>query len=371
MVKAEPSAVPLQIAEGLDVVVISDNEILVQFGSRSHPSRLFRDTDLTGALGEIFGRLQDGPASRDDLLAQVAESGADAVALLDGLCERGILVPTDTDLVAQYLGYTFSGTTQLKDFQVGQIGAGPVGAYVAEILLQHGIGRLRLADDREADASWSRFVGKPGGRSHQFTEVGLRDRLAKLGYDGVEAGQAGSFDDSLLALVHESDLVILTLERPDVRLAHLVNRVALTTDTPWIAACLDGNFGVAGPMFAPGITACYNDYRALADAATPSPMMARAYRRHRPAPAGHSFFPGLPAYAASLAGFVSVAATQMLLSSSSFLLGRTLTVNFDAMIIDVEDVLRLPRCPVCRPYRSAAQTPFPAEAVSRGRASAR
>ena len=363
----EPSAVPLRIAEGLDVVVISDNEILLQFGSRSQPSRLFRDTDLTGVLGQVFGRLRSGPASRDDLLAEAADAQADVAGLLDRLTAQGILVQVDTDPIEQYLSYTFTGQTRLAEFQIGQIGAGPVGAQVAENLLQHGIGRLRLLDDRKPDPIWSTLVRIPGeSAAGKLAQVGLRDRLVGLGYAGVEAVESGC-DDALASVAAESDVVVLTLERPDIRLAHLLNRHCLAAGTPWIAACLDGNFGVAGPLFVPGVTACYNDFRALADAATPSPMMARVYRRQATDRGADSFFPGLPAYAAIIGGFISVAAVHLLLSGTSYLLGRTLTVNFDRMMIDVEDVLRLPRCPVCRQQRSAYQPPFSAEVVDRGR----
>jgi hypothetical protein len=372
-VTAESALVgPIRIAEGLDIVIISDNEVLVQFGSRSHPSRLFRDTELTGVLGRIFARLKQGPATRDELLIEESSTAADATALLDSLTSQGILSRAGADPVEQYLGYTFTGQTSLAGFTVGQIGAGPVGAQIAETLLQHGIGRLRLLDQRESDAVWSRFV-KTAGEAEPLRQagIGLRKRLTDLGYNGVEFDDSNaddaSLDASLAAISAESDLVILSLERPDVRLAHRVNRHCLIAGTPWIMACLDGNLGIAGPLFIPGVTACFNDYRTLADAGTPSPLMARVYRRYVSQRDTGSFFPGLPAYAAVIGGYISVAAVHQLLSGTSFLLGRTLTLNFDYMTLDAEDVLRLPRCPVCRQERSAYQPPFSADIVTRGR----
>src|SRR6266511_5800447 len=70
---AEPGELGLQlrIAEGLEAILISDNEVLVQFGSRSHPSQMLRDTELTGILGKIVGRLQEGPAGPVDLLSGI------------------------------------------------------------------------------------------------------------------------------------------------------------------------------------------------------------------------------------------------------------------------------------------------------------
>ena len=44
-------------AEGLDFVLVSENELLVQFGTRSRPSELFRDDDVSGVIGKVIGEL--------------------------------------------------------------------------------------------------------------------------------------------------------------------------------------------------------------------------------------------------------------------------------------------------------------------------
>jgi hypothetical protein len=115
----------------------------------------------------------------------------------------------------------------------------------------------------------------------------------------------------------------------------------------------------------PGVTACYNDFRTLADAADASPLMARVYRNHAVRRGATTFSPGLPAHAEIMSGFVSLAAVHHLLMGTSYLLGRALTIGFDRMTLDVEDVLKLPRCPVCGRLRSAYQPPFSAEVVTR------
>ena len=45
----------LVAAGGLDLVFISDDELLIQFGIRSRPSELLRDADLTGILQKLSG----------------------------------------------------------------------------------------------------------------------------------------------------------------------------------------------------------------------------------------------------------------------------------------------------------------------------
>jgi hypothetical protein len=75
--------------------------------------------------------------------------------------------------------------------------------------------------------------------------------------------------------------------------------------------------------------------------------MARKHRQHLLARSRASFFPGLPAYVDIVAGFSSLAVVHYLLRESTFALGRVLVCNFEQMLLDVEDVLKLPRCPVC------------------------
>lgn len=84
-----------RIAAGLDVVVLSADEVLVQFGSRSHPSELVRDSDLTGILGRAIARLHKGAVAGDmgisaSLVTEFADEELDAAALVDGV-EDGCL----------------------------------------------------------------------------------------------------------------------------------------------------------------------------------------------------------------------------------------------------------------------------------------
>jgi bacteriocin biosynthesis cyclodehydratase domain-containing protein len=368
-VEAPVPADELRIAEGLDAIVLSDNEVLVQFGSRSYPSQLLRDTDLTGILGTVFGLLTAGPKRRDDLLDHVEpEHRAEAAKLVDRLQDAGILARTRTSPVDQYLAYTFTGQTDLAANSISLIGAGPIGARIAETLLQHGIGQVRLLEGRAPDAVWHTLVQARGGDGSPpagSAQAMLRDRLRDLGYSGVEAVEGDVDDASVARAVASSDLTVVALEQLDIRIAHLVNRLCIAAAKPWLHVVLDGGRSVAGPLFVPGVTACYNDFRTLAEAADASPLMARVYRNHVARRGAATFLPGLPAHAEIVSGFASLAVVHQLLAGTSYLLGRALTISFDRMMIDVEDVLKLPRCPVCGQLRNAYQPPFSAEVVTR------
>ena len=94
----------LRVAEGLDVVVISADEVLIQFGSRSHPSELLRDSDSSGAMAVIFSRLLHSPATPSELLTLVpAIHRSGAAALVSDLVSRGILAGVECSPVDQYL----------------------------------------------------------------------------------------------------------------------------------------------------------------------------------------------------------------------------------------------------------------------------
>jgi bacteriocin biosynthesis cyclodehydratase domain-containing protein len=355
------------IAEGLDVVRISANEVLVQFGSRSYPSELLRDTDLTGVLGEVFARLEEGPISIEELVAGYgAEDRVSSLALIDDLLERGILSDADASPVEQYLRYTFTGTTALAERTVSVIGAGPIGARVAQGLLQHGVGRLTLLDDRTADELWYRMqpLEMAGALSRGPANVVLKDRLRAAGHVGVEALDEPLDTTGVETAVARSDFSVLALEQPDLHLAHLVNRFCIRDRRPWLLIVIDGNLGIVGPLFLPVETACYSDYRTLVEAGMRSPEMARKHRQHILRRHRVSFFPGLPSYAEIVAGYGTLAAVHFLVRQTSFLLGRVITIDFDRMVLDVEDVLKLPRCPVCGTDKKAYQPAFSPEIVT-------
>jgi bacteriocin biosynthesis cyclodehydratase domain-containing protein len=349
----------LGVAEGLDLVLISDDEVLIQFGTRSRPSELLRDGDATGILGRVVGRLVQRPASVEELLFHAPPNHqADLRHLLIDLIDRGIVVDLRSSPIEQYLRYTFEGEPHAAKSRVVMIGAGPLGGRIAQTFLQHGIGKLALLDERPVDPLWDAFTPfglTPGGDGRRADAV-LRERLtvpvecldAKLDSAGVELAVANS------------DFLVLALEQPDVRVAHLVNRFAIRDRKPWLLATIDGNLGLVGPLFHPVDTACYNDYQTLAVAATPSPAMARKHREHRLGGGVRSFFAGLPSYAEIVAGHASLAVVHFLLRGTCFALGRVMVIDFDRMRIDVEDVLKLPRCPVCGTQKSAYRPPFPA-----------
>jgi len=379
----------LRVADGLDVVLISDDEVLVQFGSRSQPSRLYRDTDLSGVIGRVFARLVRGAASLEDLRRCCPGAAESAEDFAERLVGEGILVDVDRDPVQQYLAYSYSGDTSLDAYRVGVIGAGPLGAGLAECLLGHGVGGVSLYDPRPVDPTWHRYLGGPRAAvdgelegsgtepAHQALRSRLLDRTGRGGatsepHDGaradghaVEILGAADVESALDVALDRCQVLALCLEQPDVRLGHIVNRACLRSATPWVNCTLDGNLGVSGPVFLPDVTACFNDFRVLFDAATPSRTMASLHRAHADARGAPSFFPGLPSFVSIVSGYVALGVVQFLLTGSGFLLGRAVVHDFGQMTVNAEDVLRMPRCPMCSGQVAAYRPVFSPEVVTR------
>jgi bacteriocin biosynthesis cyclodehydratase domain-containing protein len=358
----------VDVCPGLDLVVLSDDEVLVQFGTRSMPSELIRDTDLTGIIGKLIGRLQaDGPVPIDDLIAAVpADKRADARGFIDDLLSRGFLAREGTSPVEQYLRFTLTGETSLAAHRVSLIGCGPIGVLVAEALVQNGIGELHLLDPRPIDEVWNAYCGAGPGGAQGPAHSALAARLRNAGCSNVSAAtykrlETGSIGEAVLG----ADVVVIALEQPDLRSCHLVNRICIRQDTPWLLATIDGNRGLVGPLFVPGHTACYSCYQTLAWAATPSSVMAQRYRQHLIQRGASSFFPGLPGFAQLVAGYTSLAAVHFLLRQTSFALGKVVTLELNNMTVDLEEVLKLPRCPVCGTVGSPPSPPFSGEIATR------
>jgi bacteriocin biosynthesis cyclodehydratase domain-containing protein len=347
----ETGEVVVCAAHGLDIVVISDDEVLIQYGTRSRPSELLRDTDLKGFVGVIMASVLREPATLNQLLAGIrGENRGEALEFITDLLERGILTDSRRDPIGQYLGYTFAGKGGLSDKTIGVIGLGPIGIRIAFSLLQHGAGKVLLLDDRVADATWSKFVplvpAKQRGPVRKVSVL-VSEYLQDCDCDRAEVVAEPMNVTGMQEIVKRASLVILALEHPTISLPHLLNRLCLRHRTPWMLVAIDGNYGLVGPLFIPSKTACYNDYRTLADAATPSPQMARKHRQFLHARDAGPFFSGLPAYAEIAASHASLAAVHYLLRDTCFAVGRVLVIDFDRMTLELEDVLKLPRCPVC------------------------
>jgi bacteriocin biosynthesis cyclodehydratase domain-containing protein len=357
------------VAAGIDVVILDDNEVLFKFGSRSAPEHLARDPDRRGVLGGIVQEFLRGPRRIPDLLeAAGMTSGDELLDVIQRLVDIKVLAPEQQSAVDQYLSYTYRGHTALETTSVTILGCGPLGGRIADSLMQHGVGRMRLWDDRYADSQWE--SSWPAPLKHPDAECddgtllvheALQASLARSGRS-VSLVTGGVDDAEVESAIGESDLTIVAFEQPRLSILHRVNRLCLSEGRPWLMATVDGNLGQAGPLFAGNNSSCFNCLEALRTSTLSADHVAKRFRQHI-ARSKRSFFAALPSYADIVAGYTALAAVQHLIGRGAYLQSRLLTINFEHMFLDVEDVLKLPRCPVCGQARSMYRPAFPPEVV--------
>jgi bacteriocin biosynthesis cyclodehydratase domain-containing protein len=360
----------LQVSDGLDMILLSPDEVLIQFGVRSGPSELIRDPESTGAIAHVVTRLAGGPTSPAELVSGLSGSCQQvARQVIELLATKAYLAEEGTNPTEQYLRYSQSHTSSLSAHHVAVIGCGPIGSRVAVALLESGVGMVTAVDDRMPDRHWQgTFPSAP-----QFGDGALSHRpVSEIFSSGLPADHSrrvrpvvGLFDSDVLRdATAEADFVVLALECPSLTLSHRLNRICVDRQLPWMSLTLDGNVGMAGPIFVPPTTACFNCFTALSQAPVANREMTQKYRRYQDSKKASSFFVGLPSYADILAGHGGHAAVRFLIGRSGPLVGRALLLDFDRLGMDLEDVLRLPRCPACGVLDAGHRSAFPAEVVA-------
>jgi bacteriocin biosynthesis cyclodehydratase domain-containing protein len=343
----------------LRVVFTSNDEVLVKHSGRSPISRIIRDDGRTKLLGAVLRNIKEH-GTLDALLASgtvPADKKAEAEELFAYLIEEQVLVPSGEDVIQVFLGSILGGTQPVGSAVVGLVGAGYLGSRVAEELARLPVGELHLLDDRRVEKSaidrrFFRVAPERVEDDRPFTDL-VADHLQTVGPARVSRHLESRRDRTALReLFAQCQLVILASESLDSSLMHTVNEVALETGKPWLCLHIDGSEAFIGPLFVPMESACYNEYQVQHEATCVG--VKDEYLTYKEALDDPSLgFEHLtfPAYLEVAAGMAAVAAARYLISGKSFLVGRSLRFDFDRLGVDTEEILRLPRCPACAPYR--------------------
>ena len=343
----------------LRVVFTSNDEVLVKHSGRSPISRIIRDDGRTKLLGAVLRNIKEH-SNLDDLLASgavPADKQAEAEELFAYLIQEQVLVPAGQDVIQVFLGSILGGTHPVGEAIVGLIGAGYLGSRVAEELARLPIGELHLLDERKVEKSaidrrFFRVAPERVADDRPFADL-VAEHLKSFGPTRVSRHLEGRRDrPALRELFSQCQLVILASESLDSSLMHTVNEIALETGKPWLCVHIDGSEAFIGPLFLPMESACYNEYQVQHEATCVG--VKDEYLTYKEALDDPSLgFEHLtfPAYLEVAAGMAAVAAARYLISGKSFLVGRSLRFDFERLGVDTEEILRLPRCPACAPYR--------------------
>ncbi len=361
---------PLVLNPHLRVVQCGNDELLVKHGFRSRFSTLLRDDGRTGLLAVVLRAFRE-PSTLADLERSGAVSSSrvtDATSLLEQLVSQKVLIRPADYLPRVYLSMRFgdAGAAALEPACIGIVGCGPLGSRMAQELARMRVDRLVLLDDRAArrdDAAYfdcaTRLV-EPGAAFVQITARALQE----IGYTRASPAHAPLHDDNALTRYFEQcGLVLVALERYSPSVLHAANRAALDTGRPWMSVYFDGSEAVIGPIYAPGETACYNEFEIQNEACIARQDDYHVYKDSLTPPAAPADDrrvpdPVLPPFLAIASGWATAAALPFVAGVKSFLLERAVRIDFERLEIDYQDILRLPRCPACSPTRPAYRHTF-------------
>lgn len=348
----------------LRVIFTSDDEILIKHGARSPTSRIVRDDGRTRLLGTVLRGLQSHGSLAALLERRLipADQQQSASELIEYLHQEQVLQRAGEDVVQTYLSSVVRAPSRLTDARVVQVGAGYLGSRIAEELVRLQIGELTLLDDRSMQSAEldRRFFQLPPrlvqtGRSYVGSVV---EHLQQGGDTRVLGQHVSVLDkDALRAALASAHLVVVAAESMSLRLMHTVNEVALELRKPWLAVQMDGSEAFVGPLFVPGESACYNEFQLQHEAS--SGAVKDEYLTYKEAlnsPELRFEHLSLPPFVQTACGFAATAVMRFLSTGKCFLLGRCLRIDFERLSVDTEEVLRLPRCPACSPYKPYRHT---------------
>lgn len=356
----EEATTQFRVNPHVRIIFCTDDEVLVKHGIRSRFSILLRDDGRTKLLGRLL-RASDTTVS----LAQLLESGViseselpDAEALVQYLRKRKVLIDPRLSITEAYLN-SIQGVSASQTIEsVGLIGAGPLGIRIARTLGRIGVRKVHVLDHRaparleEAADAWTGAPAREGELPQDYSAAAL-EALSDTGIDLYRVGGELSSRDAIESVFDAAAFVVVALEHFAPGILHSVNEVALSVETPWLHVSIDGSEGAIGPVFVPGETLCYSEYEFQREAAVGLKDEYLLYREHMQSVGNGAALSPFPPFLDIVGGYASIGALQFLVGAKCFLVERAMLIDFESLTIDMQNILRLPRCPACSSRRPA------------------
>lgn len=327
-----PTATPVQV----------DSDTLhIRGGPWNGPILSLRSSNEQGIVGRLVDRI-DGETHIDEILESFdGEKRAEVARVIYRLKETGAIFDRatleDVPLYNHHAMKTTFGeadTVDLDSKTVLLVNAGRIGPYVAEHLLDIGVGEVRFKEPVDGAA-------------------GPTDDLSEI--DRFRVDKRSDLGDS----VERSDFVVYTADRPVVQLERRINETTYEHETPWVIGQIQGYDGHIGPAIFPGETACLECFRTRVSANSTDPDGLREYRQADHASEKGS--PGmaiLPPFAHAVASMLSLDLVHLLSYGTGYTAGRAIWMNSVDFGFDADSVLKLPRCDVCGVKPASRETPF-------------
>lgn len=300
----DPSFVP---------VVPNPDTVHVRAGPWTGPVTTLRDEDGDGVLGPVVESL-DGTASVAELAERLGVAPAVVSAVVDELERKGFVYDA-------------------RDREGGETGR------IADAELD------RLGDRTVVVVATGGFA-RPAVTDLHSTGVGRVEVLSVDDEGWVPDDVVTVEPESLGSRLDAADVGVFLGDDPVPELVAKLNERALATGTPVMYASAVGYDGVVGPFVVPGKTACYECYRRRAEQNVSAPDQYRQFERVV-ADSDRSPGPRLDSFGSIVAGFAVVDVCRFLVNGTGYSHGRVTHLAFDVLSMEVNDVLRVPRCDAC------------------------
>ncbi|WP_049972814.1 TOMM precursor leader peptide-binding protein [Haladaptatus cibarius] len=312
-----PALVPTQV---------DANTIHIRSGPWSGPIVTIEDTEHDDTIMRLVD-LIDGETHVKEILHTFPDDQTDEVAqALDNLQEKNIIYDRpehEGDEVYPHLAlqsrFRRTDRERLESKQVLIVTLGKMGSMVAEDLLSMGVAEVAL------------YRPKSDPDDPDIAEE-----------DGVTLVD----DLDLRSAIEAADFVVYTADRRYAEIVADINEIAHETTTPWVSAHVLGFDGIVGPAVFPGETACYRCFekRMLSNISN-----VEGYASYQNAVSKREDLAavGLPSLSRAIAGYLALDLLHLISYGVGYTAGRI--IKFDSMDLSVEinDVLKLPRCEVC------------------------
>jgi len=346
-------------------IVCNDDEILIKHGVRSSLSIILKDKERKRLLGKIE-KFFKVPSSIEDIVKNYNLSKEEEIILqelIKELYKRKFLIKEGEDTISVYFKTFLNDKVSISEHKIGVIGTGFLGSRIIYQLLQIGIKHIFFYDERKVENESleqqyfdiDRELIKNG---LSYVEI-LKIFLSKRGYDNFSGIESSIEDEEKTKeLFNKSDLIIVNSECYSPKLFHLMNKLSIETKKTWMSVYFDGSLGVIGPIYIPGESLCYNEFEIQMEATLRHRDEYILYKDYLEEKGICLSYFVIPPLLNIISGYTVFFTVRFLINGYSALNDRAIFINFEDISIDYQNVMKLPRCPVCESIRPVYKHSF-------------
>ena len=358
-----------KLKKGLKVLYTNPDEVIIAKTLWSGEIYHLYDKEGTGKLARIIRFLEENEnAQTKEIIKEVGEKKA-VLNVIKELLTRNCLEEIKESTFQQSLLHEFFDATigdvkaaeRIKSCNFLLIGAGLLGTRVAMQLAAIGVKSLGIMDDsnvKPSDPILNQIYRKQNSERKRseiladylknMTEV---DVFPILGISNIIEKR------ELESILKKIDYVLVLFDLPHIFIYEKINEAALKTRTIWTLATFDGNLAFVGPTFVPYETACYVCFenRLRSSLSISDHNLYLAFKEKMKTHHVKSYYPPLPPMISDfMSGLVGIEVLSEM-SLECLLAGKFCAIHIPTLTLEINNVLKLPRCPACGKNKPSRQ----------------